>query len=51
MNRSEVILDLTEEIEKMGTIDPQPNHNWKFVPEAWVQPALARDRRQLFGDK
>ena len=42
---------LTEEIEKMGTIDPQPNHNWKFVPEAWVQPALARDRRQLFGDK
>ena len=41
---------LTEEIQRMGTIDPQPNHNWKFTPEAWVQPALARDRKQLFGE-
>ena len=42
---------LTEEIRKMGTVNPQPNHNWKFVPEAWVKPALERDRKLLFGEK
>jgi len=40
---------LTEEIQKIGSIDPQPNHNWRFIPEEWAQPALARDRKQLFG--
>ena len=40
---------LTEEIRKMGTVNPKPNHNWKFVPEAWVKPALERDRILLFG--
>jgi len=40
---------LTEEIQRMGTIDPQPNHNWRCVPEEWVKPALERDRKQLFG--
>ena len=40
---------LTEEIKRQGTIDPQKNNNWKFVPEAWVKPALERDRKQLFG--
>ena len=40
---------LTEEIRRMGTINPQPNHNWRFVPEEWVKPALARDHKQLFG--
>ena len=40
---------LTEEIRKMGTVNPQPNHNWKFVPEAWAKPALERDRKLLFG--
>ena len=40
---------LTLEIERMGTINPQPNHNWRFVPEEWVKPALERDRKQLFG--
>lgn len=40
---------LTLEIQKMGTVDPQPNHNWRFVPEEWVGPALERDRKQLFG--
>ena len=39
----------TEEIKRLGTIDPQKNNNWKFVPEAWVKPALERDRKQLFG--
>ena len=42
---------LTEEIRRMGTVNPQPNHNWKFVPEAWVKPALERDRELLFGKK
>lgn len=41
---------LTKEIERMGTIDPKPNNNWRFVPEAWTVPALKRDRKQLFGD-
>ena len=40
---------LTQEIEQMGTIDPKPNHNWRFVPEAWVKPALRRDSLTLFG--
>ena len=40
---------LTQEIEQMGTIDPKPNHNWRFVPEAWVKPALRRDSLILFG--
>ena len=41
---------LTEEIEKIGTINPQPNHNWRFVPEEWAKPALERDRKLLFGE-
>ena len=41
---------LTEEIHKMGTVNPQPNHNWRFVPEEWTKPALERDRRLLFGE-
>ena len=40
---------LTEEIKRQGTIDPQKNNNWRFIPEAWVKPALERDRKQLFG--
>ena len=40
---------LTQEIERMGTVDPKPNHNWRFVPEEWVKPALKRDSLQLFG--
>lgn len=40
---------LTEKIKRLGTIDPQKNNNWKFIPEAWVKPALERDRKQLFG--
>lgn len=42
---------LMEEIRKAGTLDPQPNHNWRFVPEAWVKPAAERDRQLLFGRK
>ena len=40
---------LTQEIERMGTVNPQPNHNWRFVPEAWARPALKRDSLLLFG--
>lgn len=40
---------LMEEIRKAGTLDPQPNHNWRFVPEAWAKPAAERDRQLLFG--
>ena len=40
---------LTEEIRRLGTINPQPNHNWRFVPEDWVKPAIERDYRLLFG--
>jgi len=42
---------LTKEIERMGTIAPKPNHNWRFVPEEWVKPALKRDSLQLFGKR
>ena len=40
---------LTQEIERMETVDPQPNHNWRFVPEEWAKPALKRDSLLLFG--
>lgn len=40
---------LTEEIRRQGTVNPQPNSNWKFVPEEWAKPALERDRILLFG--
>jgi 2',3'-cyclic-nucleotide 2'-phosphodiesterase/3'-nucleotidase len=42
---------LTKEIERMGTISPKPNNNWRFIPEEWVKPALKRDSLQLFGRK
>ncbi len=40
---------LTEEIRRMQTINPQPNHNWRFIPEEWTKPAAERDRKKLFG--
>ena len=39
---------LMQEIEKAGMMDPQPNNNWRFVPEEWVKPAAERDRKILF---
>lgn len=42
---------LIEEIEKAGTINPQPNNNWKFVPDEWARPAIARDRALIFSQK
>lgn len=36
------------EIEKGGLMNPRPNNNWKFIPEAWTKPAAERDRQILF---
>ena len=35
-------------IERHKVIDAKPHNNWHFVPEAWTQPALARDYELLF---
>ena len=40
---------LMEEIKRKGSINPQPNNNWRFVPEEWAKPAIERDRKLLFG--
>ena len=42
---------LMQEIEKLRVVEPQPNHNWRFVPEEWVKPAAERDRKLLFKTK
>ena len=41
---------LMQEIERMGTVTPTPNHNWRFVPEEWAKAAAARDRKLVFGE-
>ena len=41
---------LMQEIEKAGRVCPQAHNNWRFVPEEWAKPAIARDRRLLFGE-
>ena len=41
---------LMEEIERMGNVNPQPNHNWRFVPEEWTKPAAERDRKLIFDE-
>lgn len=41
---------LMQEIEKAGKMNPKANTNWKFIPEDWVKPAAARDRKLLFGE-
>ena len=42
---------LMQEIKRQKVLDPQPNHNWKVIPEAWTAPAAQRDRELLFGNK
>lgn len=39
---------LMEEIKRMGTLNPQPNHNWKVIPTDWTDAAAKRDRQLLF---
>lgn len=41
---------LMEEIKRLGTLNPEPNTNWRFVPEQWTQEAAKRDRKLLFHD-
>lgn len=41
---------LMKEIERLGTISPEPNGNWKFIPEEWTKPAIERDRKLIFGE-
>ncbi len=40
---------LAKEIENMGRICPKANGNWRFVPEAWAEPAIRRDKELMFG--
>ncbi len=40
---------LRQYIEREKTVSPRAANNWRFVPEAWAQPALERDRQQIFG--
>lgn len=35
-------------IEQKGHVNPQPNNNWRFVPEAIVKPAMERDSKLIF---
>lgn len=39
---------LMQEIKRQKVLDPQPNHNWKVIPEDWTAPAAKRDRELLF---
>lgn len=40
---------LMKEIQRQVVLDPQPNSNWKVIPEEWTKAAAARDRKLLFG--
>ena len=39
---------LTKKIEREGTVTPKALNNWRFIPDAWARPALARDRKLIF---
>ena len=39
---------LTQKIEREGNVEARALHNWCFVPEEWVAPAIERDRKILF---
>lgn len=39
---------LMKRIEELGTLDPHPLNQWRFVPEEWVKPAAERDWKVLF---
>lgn len=41
---------LMQEIERLGTINPKPNNNWRFVPDEWAIPAIKRDRKLIFAE-
>lgn len=39
---------LMKRIIELGTVRPHLMSNWRFVPTAWAEEALRRDRQQLF---
>ena len=39
---------LTEKIRHDGEVDAKPLNNWRFFPDEWAQPAIARDRKIIF---
>ena len=41
---------LMEEIERVGSVRPTANSNWRFVPEEWTKAAAERDRKLVFGE-
>lgn len=40
---------LMQEIRRQKVLDPQPNYNWRIIPESWAKPAAERDYKILFG--
>lgn len=42
---------LIDWISRQPEFNPQPGHNWKFVPEDWATEAAKRDSELLFGKK
>ena len=40
---------LTQRIEREGHVTAKALNNWRFVPEAWTEPAIKRDRQLIFG--
>lgn len=41
---------LIKYIEEKRLLNPQPNNNWRFIPEEWTKPAIERDRKIIFGE-
>ncbi len=39
---------LMQRIIEQKTVVPRCLHQWRFIPEEWAQPAIARDRLILF---
>ena len=39
---------LMEYVRELGTINPQPKGNWRFIPEEWVAVATEREKEILF---
>jgi 2',3'-cyclic-nucleotide 2'-phosphodiesterase / 3'-nucleotidase len=40
---------LMEWLREREVMQPEVNHNWKFIPENWIENAAAKDRELLFG--
>lgn len=41
---------LMQYIEQVKMLHPRSLNQWKFIPEAWTQPAARRDYKLLFGE-